>query len=76
MATGATAAVGCRIARALGADRVVLAVPVASPDALASFDAADEIICLTAPSDSMAVGQFYDDFTQVADDEVVRLLAG
>ncbi|WP_053384155.1 phosphoribosyltransferase [Leucobacter celer] len=76
MATGATAAVGCRIARALGADRVVLAVPVASPDALASFDVADEIICLAAPSDFMAVGQFYDDFTQVADDEVMRLLAG
>lgn len=76
MATGATAAVGCRIARALGAHRVVLAVPVASPDALASFDAADEIVCLAAPSGFMAVGQFYDDFTQVEDDEVVRLLAG
>lgn len=39
MATGATAAVGCRIARARGAARVVLAVPVAPPDALAVFDA-------------------------------------
>lgn len=76
MATGATAAVGCRIARARGAARVVLAVPVAAPDTLAAFDAADEIICVTAPSDFMAVGQFYVDFTQVEDDEVVRLLGG
>ncbi|WP_029746524.1 phosphoribosyltransferase [Leucobacter chironomi] len=74
MATGATAAVGCRIARERGAARVVLAVPVAAPDALAEFDAADAIICLLAPADFMAVGQFYADFTQVEDEEVVRLL--
>ena len=74
MATGATAAVGCRIARERGAARVVLAVPVAASDALAEFDAADAIICLLAPADFMAVGQFYADFTQVEDDEVVRLL--
>lgn len=75
MATGATAAVGCRIARAAGAARVVLAVPVAAPDVLAVFDAADEVVRLAAPPGFMAVGQFYDDFTQVPDDEVVRLLA-
>lgn len=75
MATGATAAVGCRIARAGGAERVVLAVPVAAPDVLAAFEAADEVVCLAAPPGFMAVGQFYDDFTQVQDDEVARLLA-
>ncbi|RGE21505.1 phosphoribosyltransferase [Leucobacter sp. wl10] len=74
MATGATAAVGCRIARARGAARVVLAVPVAAPDTLASFEAADEIVCLAAPPRFMAVGQYYVDFTQVEDAEVVRLL--
>lgn len=74
MATGATAAVGCRIARARGAARVVLAVPVAPPDALAVFDAADEVVCLSAPAGFMAVGQYYVDFAQVEDEEVVRLL--
>lgn len=74
MATGATAAVGCRIARARGAARVVLAIPVAAPAALASFDAADEVVCLSVPPGFMAVGQFYVDFTQVEDREVVRLL--
>jgi putative phosphoribosyl transferase len=74
MATGATAAVGCRIARARGAARVILAVPVAPPDALAAFDAADEVVCLSAPAGFMAVGQYYMDFAQVEDEEDVRLL--
>lgn len=74
MATGATARAGCSIARARGATRVVLAVPVAAPDTLASFDAADDVVCLAAPSGFMAVGIHYVDFRQVADEEVIALL--
>ena len=76
-ATGATARAACLIARAQGAQRVVLAVPVAPPrvvDSLAEAGDAEEVICLHAPSDFGAVGAFYEDFSQVPDAEVVRIL--
>ena len=56
--------------------RVVLAVPVAAPEALARLaSAADEIVCLEAPEWFHAVGQFYRDFAQLSDAEVIALLA-
>jgi putative phosphoribosyl transferase len=76
-ATGATARAACLIARAQGAQRVVLAVPVAPPrvvDSLAEDGDADEVLCLHAPRDFGAVGAFYEDFSQVPDAEVVRIL--
>jgi putative phosphoribosyl transferase len=76
IATGATARVACQVARALGAVRVVLAVPVAapaSPQELGSV--ADEVVCLETPARFHAVGQFYSDFRPTTDDEVVMLLA-
>ncbi|MFE6997121.1 phosphoribosyltransferase [Microbacterium sp. NPDC057659] len=73
VATGATARAGCAIARARGAASVVLAVPVAAPDALAGIPA-DEIVCLSAPAGFMAVGMHYVDFRQTADAEVIALL--
>ncbi len=77
LATGATAEVACRLARARGARRVVLAVPVAPPDTLNRLTAtADDVICLEAPRAFFAVGQWYRDFTPTTDDDVVRLLAG
>ena len=77
IATGATARAACAVARARGADVIVLAVPVAAPDSLAELaDAADEIVCLHAPPGFMAVGMHYVDFRQVEDAEVVRLLRG
>lgn len=55
--------------------RIVLAVPVASPDAVVHLrPRVDELVCLLAPSAFRAVGQFYADFGQTTDDEVVRLL--
>ncbi|MCW5774825.1 MAG: hypothetical protein KIS87_00065 [Phycisphaeraceae bacterium] len=76
VATGSTALVALRAARRAGAARVVLAVPVASPDAVRALARdADEVIALAAPIDFYAVGQHYDDFAQTTDDEVVRLLA-
>ena len=76
LATGATAEAACRVARARGAARIVLAVPVASRDALTRLQSvADEVLWLSVDDDMIAVGQWYDDFTQVTDEEVVALLA-
>ncbi|HUO96887.1 MAG TPA: phosphoribosyltransferase family protein [Steroidobacteraceae bacterium] len=77
VATGATLRAAVAAARKLGAARVVVAVPVASHEAIALLSAeADEVICLEQPAFFMAVGQFYDDFPQVSDSEVRALLAG
>lgn len=81
IATGATMRAACAIARARGASRVVVAVPVAAPESLAALagedpPAADEIVCLLVPADFMAVGMHYVDFRQTTDEEVVQLLAG
>ncbi len=75
VATGATARAACQVARAEGAAQVVLAVPVASPRALAELsEVADKVVCVEAPSWFAAVGQAYQRFDQVRDDEVVALL--
>ncbi|MFE2248386.1 phosphoribosyltransferase family protein [Streptomyces lavendulae] len=76
IATGATAAAACEVVRAQGAARVVLAVPVAPPDALARLRGpADDVVCLSAPRAFRAVGEWYRDFTQTPDEEVLALLA-
>jgi len=76
IATGATAAAACQVVRAQGAARVVLAVPVAPPDAAERLrTAADEFVCLSTPFAFSAVGEWYQDFSQTPDDEVVALLA-
>jgi putative phosphoribosyl transferase len=65
----------CQVARAQGAARVILAVPVAPPSTIHTLrDVADEVISLECPEQFLAIGQFYDDFTATSDDEVVRLL--
>lgn len=76
IATGATARAACQIARAHGAERVVLAVPVAPPDTVASLsEVADEVVCVQQPRWLSSIGQWYDDFRQTPDEEVVALLA-
>ncbi|MCA6094506.1 phosphoribosyltransferase [Streptomyces sp. SCA3-4] len=75
IATGATASAACQVAKAQGAARVVLAVPVAPPDAAAEFRTqVDELICLSTPVAFAAVGEWYHDFAQTSDEEVVELL--
>ncbi len=75
IATGSTAQAACQVARAHGASRVVLAVPVAPPDwTLRLADAADEFVCVETPEQFRAVGQFYADFSPTTDDEVVDCL--
>jgi len=75
IATGATAEAACAVARAHGADRIVLAVPVASIAAVEALRAhADEVVSLMTPPDFAAVGQFYADFAPVPDSEVQEIL--
>ena len=77
LATGATAEVACHIARARGAARLVLAVPVAPPETvirLRRAEVADELVCLLAPPEFRAVGEWYRDFAPTQDDEVSRIL--
>ncbi len=75
VATGATARAACEVARAQGASRVMLAVPIGGRDIFARFAGyADEVVCLDTPAFFFAVGQGYCNFTQTSDDEVVALL--
>lgn len=75
IATGSTARAACQVARAHGAARVVLAVPVAPPDWTTRLgDDADELVCLETPEAFFAIGQFYADFSQTSDDEVITCL--
>lgn len=76
IATGSTARAACDVARAHGARRVVLAVPVAPSSAIAELaEVADEFVCLQCPNPFFAVGYFYDDFSPTSDDDVVALWA-
>lgn len=75
IATGSTARAACQVARAHGAARVVLAVPVAPAGwTVQMADAADDYVALGTPAAFMAIGQFYEDFTQTSDEEVVACL--
>ncbi|WP_059012153.1 phosphoribosyltransferase family protein [Streptomyces specialis] len=75
VATGATARAACRSARARGAARGVLAVPVAPPGTAARIGGdADEVICPDTPAQFAAVGQFYRHFEPTTDAEVVACL--
>jgi putative phosphoribosyl transferase len=75
VATGGTAAAALRSVRKRGAKRVVLAVPVAPPDAVKRLqEEADEVRALATPEPFFAVGQWYANFPQVSDERVVELL--
>ena len=75
IATGSTARAACQVARAHGAARVVLAVPVAPHGWEARIaGAADEMVCVDIPRDFYAIGQFYADFSQATDEEVIACL--
>lgn len=75
LATGATMIAALHAARARAPAHLVCAVPVAAPDSLRAVRShADELVYLDAPYYFQAVGQFYREFPQVSDAEVVRLL--
>ncbi|MFF4505095.1 phosphoribosyltransferase family protein [Streptomyces sp. NPDC001401] len=76
LATGATAAVACRVVRGQGAARIVLAVPVGPGRTLLRLqEVADRVVCLQSPRLFGSVGAWYHDFAQVGDAEVTDLLA-
>lgn len=76
IATGSTMQAAARACRAGGAQRIVVAVPVAAPESLAALrPLADEIVCLMQPAAFVAVGRWYDSFPQLEDADVRRCLA-
>jgi predicted phosphoribosyltransferase len=76
LATGATMLAALHALRQRAPQKLVCAVPVAPPDTLEKVaEKADEVVCLYAPENFQAVGQFYADFGQVEDDEVIALLS-
>ncbi|MFI8202875.1 phosphoribosyltransferase [Streptomyces sp. NPDC085937] len=75
LATGSTARAALRALRVRDPGRLVLAAPVGSPEGVATLRGeADELICLHEPAAFMAVGQWYDIFDQLTDEEVLRAL--
>jgi putative phosphoribosyl transferase len=75
LATGATMHAAVEVARRLGAVEVIVAVPVGAPEACDRLaERADRVVCLFAPEGFVAVGYWYEDFTQTDDAEVRRLL--
>lgn len=76
IATGGTVRIALRALRRAGPARLVLAVPVAPAETIASLKKeADEIVCLATPEPFYAVGLYYADFSQTSDEEVSELLA-
>ena len=75
LATGATMMSALKATREKKPRHLVCAIPVASPDALAKVKPlVDETVCLSAPKDFMAVAQFYRQFPQVDDEQVLVFL--
>jgi putative phosphoribosyl transferase len=75
IATGGSVRAALRGVRRCNPMRLILAVPVAPPETVASLQPeVDEIVCLSMPVFFHAVGQFYEDFRQTTDEEVVERL--
>lgn len=75
LATGSTMIAALHATRAKNPARLICAVPVSPPDTLEKIrPLCDELVCLSAPPEFRAVGQFYMDFNQVSDDEVIDIL--
>jgi predicted phosphoribosyltransferase len=75
VATGATLIAALQSVKARRPREVIVAVPVAPPDSLAEAGRwCDDMVCLLCPEEFQAVGQFYEDFRLVEDEQVVELL--
>ena len=75
VATGSTVRACLRMLEKSDAERVVLAVPVGPPETVRELqELADEVICLETPGDFRGVGQFYERFDQVSDEEAIAYL--
>jgi len=77
IATGSTVKAAVRVTRALGAARVIVAAPVAPTDTVDDLrSVSDAVLVLETPEPFYAIGQFYDDFSQTSDSEVLAALRG
>lgn len=77
LATGSTMIAALHALRSKQPAELICAVPVAPPETLKKLHGkADRIVCLSSPSNFYAVGQFYMDFPQVSDEEVIACLSG
>ncbi|MBV9661696.1 MAG: hypothetical protein JO337_11120 [Acidimicrobiales bacterium] len=74
MATGASARVACQVLQARDATRLIVAVPVATRSVVEDLRYDVEVVCPLTPDHMVAVGQWYRDFSQVPEEEVVQLL--
>jgi predicted phosphoribosyltransferase len=74
LATGVTAEAAIVAVQSLGARRVVIAAPVSAADTASRLAAKADVVCLVAPARFSAVGEWYDDFDQTTDSEVLDLL--
>jgi len=75
LATGFTARAAVEVMRARKAARVMVAVPVGPPDAVAALRAvADDVVCVEIVAGFFGLSEWYEDFGQVSDEEVARLL--
>jgi predicted phosphoribosyltransferase len=76
LATGSTMKAAVQAVRQHAPARVIVAVPVGAPETCRALrELADEVICAETPSSFSAVGQWYRDFSQTTDDEVIALLS-
>jgi putative phosphoribosyl transferase len=76
LATGATMLAAVRSVRDQQPLRIIVAVPIASPSACEDIrEEVDQMICVAAPEPFLAVGSWYDNFSQTSDAEVRSLLA-
>lgn len=75
LATGSTMKAAIRSIRSEGASQIIVAIPVSPPDTLEEVrKMVDEVVCLESPPFFQAVGQFYDNFNQTSDREVIELI--
>lgn len=75
IATGSTVIATVNSIRKMKPKEIIIAAPVASPSSINKLKSiTDEIVCLSIPQNFMGVGQFYYDFSQVEDEEVIHLL--
>jgi predicted phosphoribosyltransferase len=76
IATGSSMLAAIRSVRARQPRKLIVAIGVAPRQSLAQIeDEADEVVCLYAPAEFYAVGQFFEDFSEVTDDMVVTALS-
>jgi len=76
IATGNTAKLSILILKKQKPKKIILAIPVAPKDSIKMMEKyADEVICLSTPTSFFAIGQFYENFAQVSDEQVIKYLS-